>query len=103
MTPSQIAAFRDRSRHRLIERLVLQTALLARNSVLGLSVRLSGESLKGWLDANSEAVDQIYGEFFRDPALSALYADEIREIVDDLKRQVDSMVENAAQAQGFAR
>jgi hypothetical protein len=91
MSASDVADFRERVRLMLIERLVLQTALLARQSVWGLSVSLSAENLKGWLDANSEAVDRIYGEHFRDPALSALYADEVREIVDEMKAQVDSI------------
>lgn len=94
MNPSEIAAFRERSRRLLIERLVLQTALLVRRSGMGLSFRESAENLKGWLDGNSDAIDRIYGEHFRDPALSALYADEVREVIDELKGQVDKMVEH---------
>jgi len=91
MNPSEIAAFRERVRHRLVERLVLQTALLVRRSALGLSSQEAAANLKGWLEGNSEAVDRIYGEHFRDPALSALYADEVREIIDELKAEVDQM------------
>jgi hypothetical protein len=95
LPPEMIRAFRDGMRQNIVERLALQTALAVRMSVLGLSAQESCENLKGWLDHNSAVADQAYGSHFRDPALSALYADEVREIVDEMKAEVDKMGDDA--------
>jgi hypothetical protein len=31
------------------------------------------------------------GQHFQDPALSALYADEVKEVIEDMKKAVDKM------------
>jgi hypothetical protein len=39
--------------------------------------------------------DRTYGAHFGDPALSALYADEVREVIDDMKKTVDKLADEA--------
>jgi hypothetical protein len=80
----------------LVELVALQTALVVRWSALALSIEDSRENLKGWLDDISASLDRAFGERLRDPALSALYADEIKEIVEDMKKQIDKFAEDAA-------
>jgi hypothetical protein len=96
MESSEVAEFRQRFRYTLCERLALQTALIVRRSALGLSIEEAAHALKDWLDANTASADQKYGEHFRDPGLTALYAEEVHEIIAELKAQVDKMAEQAA-------
>ena len=93
--PDEIAAFRNRVHFEIVERLTLQTALVVRASILGLSMQESRDRLKDWLEHNSVLADQVFGVHFGDPAQSALYADEVREIVDNLKAKVDKMAGDA--------
>lgn len=72
-----------------LDRIVLQTALIAR--VLGrhLSTSESREGLKQSLDASRSQQDQIYGEVRQDSALTALYADEAKDVIEKMKVAVD--------------
>jgi hypothetical protein len=84
-----IDEFRLRFRVAILERLVLKTALVAPLLDRHLSIQESLDSLKGWLDLESEVADQTYGRHFADPALTALYADEVKEMTENMKKQVD--------------
>jgi len=90
-----IAKFREGFRLRLIERLVLQTALIARVSSLGLSVEKAQTGLKEWLDKNSSVTDEVLGEYSHDPGIVALFGDEVHELVEELKTIVDALAADA--------
>ena len=89
---AEIRAFRERFRISLIERLVLKNAFAAPVIAGHLSIRESHKELTEWLDQNSKNADQAFGGHFRDPGLSALYADEVKEIVDAMKKVVDGLL-----------
>jgi hypothetical protein len=94
MDQTDVEAFRDRFRLWVIERLALKFALGGPVFFAGLSIEESSDSLKGWLDLNSSRADQSYGSHFRDPALAALYADEVKEVIEDMKKGVDEIAED---------
>jgi len=93
MDASEIAAFRQRYKIALIERLALQTAFVVRVTAGRLSPEEARKNIKEWLDHNTEIADKAYGEHFRDPALSALYADEVKEIIEEMKTIVDGLAD----------
>lgn len=100
MNESDLEIFRVRYRLTLLERLVLKTAFLATHVQGILSVAGTREGLSGWLDANSEEVLRAYGVALEDPALTALFADEAKEITDSMKRTVDQIAAEAQKAFG---
>jgi hypothetical protein len=53
-----------------------------------LSSQESRDSLLERLDTSTEVIDRIYGGHFHDPALTALYAEEAREVVKKMKATV---------------
>jgi hypothetical protein len=65
-----------------------------------LSVVETREGLKEWLDANSEEALRVYGAALEDPALTALFADEAKEITDGIKRAADQIAAEAQKAFG---
>jgi len=91
MSQKDVDDFRLYCRVSLLERLVLKTAFVAPLLDHRLSAEESRDSLKGWLDLNSQAADLAYGKHFRDPAQTALYADEVKEITEKLKLEVDKL------------
>ena len=91
MEESDLRAFRDRWRLNLLERLVLRAALTEPVLRDHLSVADSQQALKDWLDKNSAVADAVYGETLGDPALVALFADEVKELVERMKTRVDKM------------
>jgi hypothetical protein len=91
MGQEEIEAFRMRYRVALIERIALKNALSTLLLDGLLSIEESRDLLKSWLGASSAIADRAYGEHFRDPAQTALYADEVKEIIDNMKSIVDSL------------
>jgi hypothetical protein len=91
MDEAALEAFRLRFRVTLLERLVLKTAFAAPVIARALSAKESRDVLVGWLESNSAVADQAYGEFFQDPALTALYSDEVRSLVDNMIAIVDQL------------
>jgi hypothetical protein len=89
MDETQIFDFRLSFRLTIMEHLALRTALIGPVSARALSVEESRKSLKDWLDANSSAADDAYGKHFRDPAMTALYADEAKDVIEKYKGIVD--------------
>jgi hypothetical protein len=98
MKESDLEVFRLRFRVALLERLVLKTAFLASHLQGILSVAGTREGLLGWLDANSEESLRVYGAALKDPALTALFADEAKEVTDSMKRTVDQIAGEAKKA-----
>jgi hypothetical protein len=97
MDESDVEAFRARVRQQLLERLILKTALVTPVLTQHLSVAESSEALKGWLDLNSAAADRAYGAAFADPALTGLYSEELRGVVEALKTSIDQIAKEATE------
>jgi hypothetical protein len=100
MTETDLEIFRIRFRQALLERLIIKTAFLASHVQGILSVAGTREGLSGWLDANSEEALHVYGEALKDPALTALFSDEAKEITEAMKRNVDKIALEAQKAFG---
>ncbi|HUB64902.1 MAG TPA: hypothetical protein VL996_10755 [Methylocella sp.] len=97
---SDILAFRERFRSELLERLVLTNAMALQVLASHLSVEQSHKSLTEWLDKNSQTADQVCGKHFGDPALTALYADEVKDVTERMKAIVDTIKKELI-TQGF--
>jgi len=96
---ADIDAFRMRVLINLIERLILKVAFEEPVRASHLTAVQSRDALKAWLDINSSAADAAYGSRFRnDPAQSALYADEVKELIETMKRNVDGCYETWAES-----
>ncbi len=94
MKQADIDAFRTRVLINLIERLVLKVAFEDPVRASHLTAVQSRDALKNWLDINSSAADAAYGSRFRnDPAQSALYADEVKDLIEAMKLNVDGCYE----------
>jgi len=84
-------AFKFRVRLMLLEKMLLRLAFHK-----PLAASISGEEsralLLDWLDHNANAADSAYAMRFKgDPAQLALYADEVREVVDAMKVTVEEV------------
>lgn len=86
-----IEAFRLRFRVTLLEHLILKSAFAAPVLARRLSAEESQLVLKGWLTTNSEEADKTYGAAFGDPALAALYSDEVKSVTDKMSKIVDEL------------
>jgi|GEM_PF-5499862 uncharacterized alpha-E superfamily protein len=91
ITPEKIEAFRFRYRLAVVEKLAVK-ALLLLGAAPPQSLQQSQQQIKDWLDLCSTSADQTYGRVFRDPAQMALYADEVKAIVEDMKKDLDKLV-----------
>ena len=97
MKQADIDAFRTRVLINMIERLILKVAFEEPVRASHLTAVQSRDALKSWLDINSSAADAAYGSRFRnDPAQSALYADEVKELIEAMKRNVDGCYDSWA-------
>ena len=84
-----IEALRNTWRLEILERLVLRLAFQAPVLAGRISAKESCQVLLGWLDENADTADKVYGEHFGDPARAALHADEVRELIDEMKKIVE--------------
>jgi hypothetical protein len=98
MGESEIAAFRERFRIDLIERLALKTALGAPVLAQALSIEDSRDSLTAWLDEDAKRAVEAYGKHFQDPGLTALYADEVQEVIERMKDRVQKVADELKQS-----
>jgi hypothetical protein len=99
MKQADIDAFKMRVRINLIERLIFKVAFEDPVRAGHLTAMQSRDALKAWLDINSSAADAAYGSRFRnDPAQSALYADEVKELIEMMKLNVESCYETWAES-----
>jgi hypothetical protein len=90
---SDVAAFCQRYHFAIVERLAIKNAFAVPLLFLGKSLEESQNDLKDWLDQQSNTADQAYGAHFGDPALAALYAEEVKEITEDMKTIVDKIAQ----------
>ena len=95
MSDPDVAAFRDRYRVSVLERLVLRHVLLAPVISRHLSGPESLKAIEDWLDANTNTADLALGQRLQEPALTALYAEEAKEVVERMRRSVRDIAEEA--------
>jgi hypothetical protein len=93
MNEDDLSAYRLSWRIALIERLVLMLALFQPVSAGKSSLEQSRKQLKEWLDSHSAIVDSAYGDILRDPAMAALHADEVRDVIAQMKAIVDRLAD----------
>lgn len=93
MAESDVQEFRERFRLWIIERLVLKFAFGTPVLAGAMSIEESEDALKEWLDLNSARADETYGSHFGDPGLAALYGDEVKEVIDDMKTVVEGIAQ----------
>ena len=80
--------FRLQTRLNLIESLVMRLSLLMPQSLRGLSSQERLEGLQTMLDERYDEIAPLYGQGLDDdPALTALYMEELREVVDRMKQK----------------
>jgi hypothetical protein len=92
---AELEAFRLRYRVNVLERLVLKTAFSAPLLSRRLSAEQSHRMLIDWLNLNSSIADEAYGAHFQEPALAALYSDEVRYLMDQMIAIVDALYEES--------
>ena len=100
MTEAELQLFRDRCRLFLIERLCLAQALSEPVLSGKWSAEQSRKLLGSWLEEQSKKADKLFGTHFREPALTALYGDEMREVVEEMKKVIDDATD-ILKAQGL--
>jgi hypothetical protein len=83
-----IADFQRYLRSAITERLALREAVLGPVLSGHLSVHESEQALLDWLDLQSQIADRAFGRAFREPSMTALYADAAKETIEDLKKIV---------------
>ena len=91
VTKKEVEDFKLNYRITVIEKMAVK-ALLLIGALPPRSLSESHDDLKDWLDLCSTSADQVYGRVFRDPAQVALYGDEVRAIVEEIKKDLDSLV-----------
>jgi hypothetical protein len=100
MTEDDVEKFRLRFRLALIERLAIKTFFLATHVQGVLTVAQTEQGLGELLDGESAEALRVYGEALGDPALTALFADEAREITEDVKHAIAKLAVFARKAFG---
>jgi hypothetical protein len=89
MDNPQTVEFRHSVRLMILEHLAIKTAFEGLVLNHRKSIPEARQSLKDWLDANGAVIDRTYGEYFGDPGMTALYADEANDVIEKLKGVVD--------------
>lgn len=100
MNEAELEAFRRRARAYLFERMTLKAAFQVLRLGGGLSTDESRQALHNSLDLMTQEADAYFGARLQDPALTGLYADELKAIVEDIKKEIDGYADNV-KAQGL--
>jgi 23S rRNA G2445 N2-methylase RlmL len=98
MDESDIEHFCAHARLAILERLVLKTALGTRVLSGEMTIQEGRDDLKDWLDKNSAIGDAPYGTRFQDPAIAGLYSEELKAVVEGMKRAVDQITREVLEA-----
>jgi hypothetical protein len=88
MEEADFAVWRRHLRQVFFEQLVIQNAFSVQLLAGRLSVDEAEQSIKEGLDVTSARSDALFGDLLRDPALTALYADEVKGVLDQIKERV---------------
>jgi hypothetical protein len=72
----------------VFEQIVIQNAFLVQMSAGRLSVDEAERAIIGGLDANLAQADALFGALLKEPALTALFGDEVKTVLDQIKERV---------------
>jgi hypothetical protein len=72
----------------VFEQIVIQNAFLIQMSAGRLSVDEAERAIIAGLDANLAQADALFGALLKEPALTALYGDEVKTVLDQIKERV---------------
>ena len=98
MNESDVENYRAHARLAILERLVLKTALGAHVLSGEMTIQESRDDLKDWLDANGAVGDAACGARFQDPAIARLYSEELKAVVEGMKKSVDQIARDVLEA-----
>jgi hypothetical protein len=88
MEEAEFVEWRKRIRATIFESLVIQNAFLTQMSAGHLSVDEAENAILQGLDALTQRSDALWGAMLQDPALTGLYADEVKGVVEQIKELV---------------
>ena len=90
-TPSeeQLEKWRDELRRYFFEQMIVQNAFsLLLTSGRGVSVDEAEQAILEGLDTSLAAADKTFGDLLKEPSLTALYTEEIKRVLDEIKERV---------------
>ena len=88
MEEADSEVWRRHLRTLVFEQIVIQNAFLIQMSAGRLSVEEAERAIIAGLDANLAQADALFGALVRGPALTALYGDELKTVLDQIKERV---------------
>jgi hypothetical protein len=91
MDETDLEIFRLRFRVKILEQIALRLAFGAPVLTQGKSVEASRKQLVGYLRRASTLADEVYPKAVDDPAQAALYADEAREMIEEMVSFVNTL------------
>ena len=91
MEEADFEVWRPHLRTLVFEQIVIQNAFLIQMSAGRLSVDEAERAIIGGLDANLAQADALFGALPKEPALTALYGDEVKTVLDQIKERVSQL------------
>ena len=88
MEEADSEVWRRHLRTLVFEQIVIQNAFLIQMSAGRLSVDEAERAIIAGLDANLAQADALFGALLKEPALTALYGDEVKTVLDQIKERV---------------
>ena len=89
MTEADLVVVRDRCRLALIERLCLAQFLMQPVFAGQMTVDQSHGVLREWLEAQRDKAGELYGAHFQEPGMTALYSEEMANVVERMTEILD--------------
>jgi len=94
MDETDLEIFRLKARMLLIERLALKTAFAMPVALGACTKEESRRQLIEFLEAPiGEGLERAFGQRYQDPAKTALYSEEVREVVSSMKAYVNGLAQ----------
>jgi hypothetical protein len=88
MEEADSEVWRRHLRTLVFEQIVIQNAFLIQMSAGRLSVEEAERAIIAGLDANLAQADALFGALLKEPAPTALYGDEVKKVLDQIKERV---------------
>ena len=88
MEEADSEVWRRHLRTLVFEQIVIQNAFLIQMSAGHLSVDEAERAIIAGLDADLAQADALFGALVKEPALTALYGDEVKTVLDQIKERV---------------
>jgi hypothetical protein len=88
MEEAAFEVWRRHLRTLVFEQIIIQNAFLVQMSAGRLSVDEAERAIIGGLDENLAQADVLFGALLKGPAPTALYRDEVKTVLDQMKEHV---------------